>query len=308
MPEYQATETDLNKRFDIVLSEALELPRAQIQKLIKTGGITLNQKITKAHTPIKLGDVLSYPTLLMEPPKPKQDPAPILEIIYQDDQIMVINKPAGLLVHQVGPEDQTSTVVDGLLEMFPETAQVGDDPVRPGIVHRLDKDVSGVMVLAKTQGAFDNLKEQFSERSVKKEYLALCYGQLEKDHDTITLKIARSKTRGRMVARPEEQEGKEAHTEYNVLNRFKIATYLKVLIKTGRTHQIRAHFKAIDHPLVGDKLYKKTRMKNIHPIELNRIFLHAHKLTLTLADGKQKTFETPLPDDLEELLRALPKQ
>jgi len=293
---------------DVVLCGQIpDVSRANIQRLIKAGEITLNGNPAKANTLLSLGDELTYPTLLMETPEPKSGPAPMLDILYQDRDILIIDKPAGLLVHQATMKDSEPTVVDALLERFPEIIHVGDDPVRPGIVHRLDKDVSGVMTIAKTQDAFENLKSQFKDRTAKKEYLALAYGDLPKDHDEIRLRIARSKARGRMVARPESQEGKEAITMYDVLERFKNTTYARVQILTGRTHQIRAHFKAIDHPLVGDKLYAKKNMKNIRPIELDRIFLHAHKLTIKLMDGKEKSFISELPSDLQKILNTLPK-
>ncbi|MFH1405007.1 MAG: RluA family pseudouridine synthase [Patescibacteria group bacterium] len=307
MPEITATEKQSDKRIDVALANELNIARTKIQKLIKTGDITINGKKVKPHTLVQTGDILFYPELLMNAPQVKEGPPPVLDILFQDDNVIVINKPAGLLVHESVPEDISPTVVDAILEIDPDIANVGEDPRRPGIVHRLDKDVSGIMVIAKTQSAYEFLKSEFQSRKIFKEYLALAYGQIQKNHDVIKLKIARSKTLGRMVARPEFQEGKEAITLYDVIERFKTATYLRVQIKTGRTHQIRAHFKAIDHPLVGDKLYKKTKMKNIKPIELNRIFLHAHKLEFSLPDGTLKSFEAPLPIELEKILKSLPK-
>jgi len=130
---------------------------------------------------------------------------------------------------------------------------------------------------------------------------------MSKDFDTIDLKIGRSKTKGRMVARPNSQEGKDAITEYDVIERFKNTTYIRVKILTGRTHQIRVHLRALDHPLVGDKLYKKKQMKNIRRLPLERIFLHATTLTIKLMNGKEKTFDVPLPIELESVLKKLSK-
>ncbi len=308
MPIYSVQAHEAGQRIDVVLSAQIDSSRSKIQKLIKAGEITCNNEVVKPNHLVEEGDKLYYPTLLMQSPAPKKGPAPILDILYRDEDIIVIDKPAGLLVHQATSQDAEPTVVDAILERYPEVANVGEDPTRPGIVHRLDKDVSGVMVIARTQEMFEHLKRQFQNRTVKKEYLALVYGELPKDKGDITLRIARSKARGRMVARPESQEGKEAVTRYEVIERFKTATYIRVQILTGRTHQIRAHFKAIDHPLVGDKLYKKKQMKNIRPIKLNRIFLHAHKLTLTLKNGIRQTFTSPLPNELQEILSKLPKK
>ncbi len=290
------------KRIDLFLSEQSEFSRAHIQKLIKSGDILVDGKPCKPNKRLESGEHIFVPELEMSAPPVKRGDIPILHVVYEDDDLLVINKPAGLLVHKHdGPMDEP-TVVDALLERNPEIANVGDNPVRPGIVHRLDKDVSGLMVIAKTPEAFVSLKTQFQNRLVYKEYLALVYGTLPKDHDFIELKIARSKVRGRMVARPDSQEGRDAKTEYEVIARSKNRTYVRVILHTGRTHQIRVHFLAIDHPVVGDTLYKKTHMKNIKPVDLGRLFLHAHKLRIRLMDGKEKLFEEPLPQELEQLL------
>ena len=306
MPTYQVTAEEHKNRLDRVLQKVMNLTRAQVQKIIHGGDVTLNKKPVTPHLAVRTGDLLFYPALSAPKPQAKII-APTLEIIYEDGDVLVINKPAGLLVHPVNENRHEPTVIDGLLALHPEIAKVGDDPRRPGLVQRLDKDVSGVMIIAKNAEAFSWLKKQFADRLVKKEYLGLAYGQISKTHDTITLKIARSKNKGRMVARPQSQEGKEAVTEYDVLEKFKTATYVRVRIHTGRTHQIRTHFKAIDHPLVGDSLYKKNHMKNIHPIPMNRIFLHAHQLTVTLLSGQEKTFAAPLPAELKKILSLLSK-
>jgi 23S rRNA pseudouridine1911/1915/1917 synthase len=308
MPEIIVPPEEDGMRADVVLSQHIATSRSRIQKCIKTGEITLNGHSFIAHDTVQENDVLLYPATLTDPPPPKTGSAPTLNIVFQNDDLLVLEKPAGLLVHQATEYGTEQTLVDGLIEAFPAIKTVGDDPIRPGIVHRLDRDVSGLMVVAKTQEMFENLKSQFQERTTQKIYLALAYGVIPADADDIRLRIARSKSRGRMVARPESQEGKEAVTKYEVLDRFKIATYVRVQILTGRTHQIRAHFKAIDHPLVGDKLYAKKSMKHIRPIELDRIFLHAHELTIRLLDGEEKTFTSELPSDLQTVLENLPKE
>ncbi|MFA4845400.1 MAG: RluA family pseudouridine synthase [Patescibacteria group bacterium] len=305
MPEIHVKTEQANERLDRFLTLNMETTRSQIQKLIEAGSVTVNREVAKSNRRLETGDVVFYPEAEVIT-HTKTEVAPLLDILYQDDDILVINKPAGLLVHEAFKDEMRATVVDALLESFPEVTDVGDDPKRPGIVHRLDKDVSGVMAIAKTQAGFEHLKRQFQERTLTKEYLALVYGSLPKDHDVITFKVTRSKAKGRMVARPESQEGKEAHTEYEVLERLNTTTYIRVKILTGRTHQIRVHFQAIGYPIVGDKLYKVKGMK-FRPIELDRLFLHAHKLTVRLMDGHEKTFETGLPVELERLLRFLKK-
>lgn len=293
------------ERIDVHLAKLHAIPRAQIQKLIKTGAVTVNGKVATAHTPVGEGDVLAYPEIKRQKSKTKIV-QPELPILYEDDDIVVLNKPAGIIVHPMNDTDRRPSVTGALCATRPKLKKVGESPLRPGVVHRLDRAVSGVMVVAKTNAAFEELKRQFAEREVEKEYVALVYGRIAKDHDEISFKIARSKTLGRMVSRPEGQDGKEALTEYDVTDRFKTATLVDVIIHTGRTHQIRTHFKAIGHPVVGDALYR-TKIVNIRPIEMDRLFLHAARLVITMRDGKRKTFRAALPAELKAMLKTLPR-
>ncbi len=304
MPTIEIQAAQAGQRLDKMLADTMEASRSAIQRLIKHGTITVNGKPAKPADVLEPGDTVYYPEAELAVVV-KDGAAPVLDVVYEDDDLLVINKPAGLLVHEALKDEHRATVVDGLLERSPEIAHVGDDPTRPGIVHRLDKDVSGLMVVAKTQEAFEALKRQFQGRTVHKEYLALVYGTLPKETDTIALKIARSKEKGRMVARTGLQDGKEAITQYDVLKRFSTATYVRVNILTGRTHQIRVHLQAIGYPIVGDKLYKVRSMK-FREIPLPRLFLHSHKLSIRLMDGHEKHFMAPLPEDLETVLRTLP--
>ncbi|MBI5369998.1 RluA family pseudouridine synthase [Candidatus Uhrbacteria bacterium] len=305
MPTFIIDETHSGQRLDVAVTALCDLTRGQVQKLIKTRDILVNGKPADRDTRVQGGEKIFVPPVETGAPPARKGDIPLLQIVYENPDVLIINKPAGLIVHGYEGAPDTPTLVDALLEMRPEIADVGENPIRPGIVHRLDKDVSGLMVIAKTQEAHQFLKAQFQNRTVYKEYLALVYGSLPKDHDVITLKIARSKARGRMVARPSSQEGKEALTEYDVVKRYKNHTYIRVILHTGRTHQIRVHLRAIDYPIVGDTLYKKTRMKHIRPIEMNRVFLHAHKLRIRLMDGTEKTFVEPLPNELKKILTTL---
>jgi len=182
--------------------------------------------------------------------------------------------------------------------------KVGDDEKRAGIVHRLDKFTSGVLITAKTQKAFEHLKAQFKERKTTKEYTALVHGTMPKPYDTITLTIGRSKSTGKMAARPESQGGKSAITHYEVVDQFPHHALLNVKIETGRTNQIRAHMFAIKHPIVGDPLYKQRDQKLMN---IDRIFLHSRELTITLPSGETKTFTAPIPKKLKEVLKSIPK-
>ena len=245
------------------------------------------------------------------------------EIIFEDDDCLVINKPAGLAVHG-GGNIEGETLTDLLINHYPKISQVGDDPMRPGIVHRLDKDVSGLMVVAKNNESFKNLKEQFKKREINKQYFALVHGQVINDDGDINFPIKRAQDGYRMAAMPLNAadllvrrspkprdkgnisgvfKAKEAITNFKVIKRFINYTYLEVKIKTGRTHQIRVHFFAYGHPLVGDTLYftKKTKAKN-EKINLGRVFLMASRLSFSTRTGEKKDFTINLDPKLEAFL------
>lgn len=233
-----------------------------------------------------------------------------MDIIYENRDVLVINKPAGINVHP-DTTHKTGTLIQEILKTHPEIKGIGDPAIggtsepniRPGIVHRLDKDTSGVMIITKNQPAFEYLKKQFVERKIKKTYIALVAGKLNQKNGVIDLPIGRSKSPLRRLASPKARgKLREALTEYKVLETFSGYTLVEVYPKTGRTHQIRVHFKAIGHPIVCDKLYSKNP---ICPYGLSRQFLHAYSLELTLPDKSQNRFEADLPDDLQKVLREL---
>ncbi|MDP3043654.1 MAG: RluA family pseudouridine synthase [bacterium] len=233
------------------------------------------------------------------------------QTIYEDNNYLIINKPAGLLVH--GAEHINEPALsDQLLEKYPKLAKIGEDPSRPGIMHRLDKQVSGLMAIAKTQEAFDHLKKQFKKRTVDKKYIALVYGRIARDEGVIDFPIERSVRSGRMAALPKtvkgelELRGRRAVTEFEVKQRFINYTLLKIKIKTGRTHQIRVHMSAYGHPVVGDDLYgtKKTREKN-KKLNFGRIFLAARELSFDDLAEKRRHFKAGLPEELNMFLQKL---
>lgn len=239
-------------------------------------------------------------------------------VIYEDADVLVINKPAGLIVHSDGRTEEHS-VAAWVLAHYPALAEVGEPWVspqgetvpRPGIVHRLDRDTSGVMVLAKTNEAYAFLKEQFQERTTEKTYRALVYGHPEKDKGVIEAEIVRIRSTPPRWGVAREGEGKKqraAITEWSVLSRAvdkesgeKVA-YLEARPKTGRTHQIRVHFKHMNHPVLCDALYAKGRPCILG---LARQALHASSLAITLPSGERKVFEAPLPHDFENALQKL---
>lgn len=300
-----ATE-EAGTRLDVVLAARFDVSRARAQKLLKEDAVTVNDRPAIAHQLVKEGEAIVCAGDAKGPKQVKEKQL-ALDIVFENKEVLVINKPAGLLVHPNTETETKPSVAMAAVKHDKKIAKIGENKLRPGIVHRLDKDVSGLMVIAKTQEAFESLKHQFATHETEKHYVALCYGVLPKDDDMILLKIARSKKRGRMVARPEGQEGKEAITEYHVKERLKTNTLVDVRTHTGRTHQIRTHFFAINHPLVGDVLYRKDHMRHIRPINLGRVFLHASELAFKLPDGTPLRFTAPLPPELKTLLDSLPR-
>ncbi len=304
----QFTFTDTTKeRLDRYLTAHMDISRSQIQHMIKNNMITVNGAHTNPHHFLKEGDVIvvneadytDRATVKIFEPNKKIT----LDIIYEDDNYLIINKQPGILVHPT-EQMEPATIANGLLARYPAIKDVGDNPLRPGIVHRLDKNVSGVLLVAKTQEAFDYYKNLFKARTITKKYLALVHGIMEQPHGEITLNISRSKSKGRMAAHPEGSElGKEARTDYNVLEQFAHLALLDLQIHTGRTHQIRAHLNAIEHPIVGDPLYKQRNVKQ--RIDIDRPFLHAYELSFTDQDGNEVTYTSPLPKDLEKILKGL---
>lgn len=234
-----------------------------------------------------------------------------IKIIYEDKDVLVLDKPAGLEIYREElsspmeeKKDGEATLVDWLLLKYPEISKVGPDPARPGIVHRLDKGVSGLLVVAKNEASFENLIKQFEERKIKKEYIALVYGKISKDEGVIDFPIARAKS-GRFAALPPNHPGgRVAITEYEIMERFVNFTLLSVRIKTGRTHQIRVHLFALGYPVVGDVLYNQKKMKKA---PLDRIFLHAAKIGFYDRENNWKEYESNLPAGLKNFLETLKK-
>jgi len=225
-----------------------------------------------------------------------------LKIIYENNDILVIDKPAGILVHPTEKKEK-ETLVDWLIAYFPAIKKVGDNPQRPGIVHRLDKDTSGLLIMAKNNTAFNFLKKQFQDRSIEKKYLALAHGSVKDDKGIITKAISFSKKDRNKRSALLDENSKSAWTEYKVLTRFSDYTLLEVNIKTGRTHQIRVHLASIGHPVAGDKQYKFKRQTE--PDGLKRQFLHASYLKFQQLDGKIVELESELPDELKKVLEKL---
>jgi len=278
-----------------VCQKCSELSRTYIQKLISNGHITVNDRMAKAGLKLNIGDRLRViiPSAVPSPLAPEAIP---LNIIYEDDDLLVIDKPPGLAIHPA-PGHPSHTLVNAILSYLPTLPET-DDSLRPGIVHRLDKDTSGVMLVAKNRQAQANLIDQFKTHSVVKAYLALVKGHLTPESGVIEAPIGRdSRNRKRMAV---ATKGREARTEYDVVKYIGDYTLLEVKPETGRTHQIRVHLSAIGYPVVGDKVY------GVKSDYLSRQFLHACRLGFKLpSTGEYVEFQSELPPDLTQALKDI---
>lgn len=286
-----------------LVTQLSELSRTFIQQAIKDRKVTVNNKKIAVHHFLKNDDVIKID--ILPPPIPKVKPSPKikLNIIADTPDYIVIDKPEGLVVHPA-PGIQEPTLADGLLAMYPNIKEVGDDPIRPGIIHRLDRDVSGLIVVAKTKPAFTYFKTQFKDRTIHKEYIALVVGEVAMPSGRIDFPLARSASKhGKIAARPKGEEGDEAITEFTVTKIYPHLTLLNISILTGRTHQIRAHLAAFGYPIVGDKIYKPTKSRLSKKID--RLFLHASVLEFNDLQGKRQKYISNLPKKLSDYLKTL---
>ncbi|MEK7447434.1 MAG: RluA family pseudouridine synthase [Patescibacteria group bacterium] len=276
------------QRLDIYVSGLLDITRSQAQKRIKNGEIKIGSEPVNPSKMITQGDIITISpaegATLCKVPK--------VSIVYEDENIIVVDKEAGVVVH---PADghESGTLVDALRNKIDI-----HDAERPGVVHRLDKDTSGLVVFAKNQQSLEYLQEQTQKRKFEKVYLVLVWGRVTPEKGTIDIPIQRSeKDRKKMEA---SSSGRESLTEYEVIKYYENMTYLKVKIITGRTHQIRVHFTGIGYPVVGDKSYGRKDER----VNLSRQFLHAHELGFKLF-GKTYHFKSELPEDLEKFIGSL---
>lgn len=283
--QYTIDQDSAKTRLDKFLSKQCpEFSRSQIKKLIQQGKVKVNDKEVSVHQFLKEGDVVDAE--LGEPKKivVEENAKVEFKVVHEEDDFLILDKPAGLVVHQGDGHTDPDTLANGLIAKYPEIAKIGDDPIRPGIVHRLDADVSGVMAIAKTQDMFDHLKTQFKTHEVEKEYVALVQGEVSPSEGTIDFPIERKGAR--MVAKGKGQEGKMAVTEYEVIEANDKSTKLKIVTKTGRMHQIRVHLKAKGWPVVGDKLYGEGG---------ERLMLHAQRLGFKDLKNKKREFIVEAP-------------
>ena len=304
------------ERLDVFLASQIEnATRSRIQKLIEANLVTVNGKKVKASYTVLPNDIIeaSHPiTPRPEEAEPEEIP---LDIVYEDEFLLVVNKPAGMVAHPAYA-NYTGTLVNALLHHTKSLSGL-NEPGRPGIVHRIDKNTSGLLVVAKDDFTHAKLAEQFSKHTAEREYRAICWGIIKDSKGEISTNIARSKSDRKKFAISKD-EGKAATTLYEVIERFEFTTYLKLNLKTGRTHQIRVHLSGINHPVFGDETYggrkivygselpkMKSRVENLLEI-MPRQALHAKTLGFIHPHKKEfMRFDSELPEDMRELLKQL---
>ena len=286
------------ERLDVFLStQQTEISRSRLKKLIVEGLVTVNGVVRPVGYKVREGDQVIVQVPAPVPLNTVAEPIP-LDIIFEDEYMLAVNKPAGIVVHPA-PGHFTGTLVNALLHHCKDLPGIGGVE-RPGIVHRLDKDTSGLVLVAKTEPSHKNLAAQFKKREIHKEYLAIVKGNVKKNIGSVHATIGRHKFhRKKMDTRA--SNGREASTEYQVIYRCKDWSYLKLRPKTGRTHQIRVHLASIHHPIIGDQLYGRKSPN----LKMSRQALHAHKLELKhpILDS-DLSFTAPLPQDMETFLHT----
>ena len=298
----KVTDVDAGKRIDKLLSEQLpDLTRSAIQHLMQDGCVMISGTPVKKNAKAAVGDEIT-----VELPEPKEvaiEPENIpLDIVYEDGDIIVVNKPKGMVVHPA-PGNWSGTLVNALMYHCGDSLSGINGEIRPGIVHRIDKDTSGLLVVAKNDRAHQSLAEQIKVHSAGRRYYAVVYGTPREQKGTVNAPIARHPVDRKKMA--VISGGREAITHYEVLEQYAGYSYLTFLLETGRTHQIRVHMAHIGHPIIGDPLYGPTKDK----WKLQGQCLHAGELTLTHpATGERMTFQAPLPAYFTTVLQKLRNQ
>ena len=308
---YTVTESEKGKRLDAFLSEVADISRSAAAKLIDEGLVTVNGKTQPKKYAVKLGDDIDFtpPEIKEAEALPENIP---LDVVYEDEYIILINKPKGMVVHPA-PGNYSGTLVNALLYHCKDSLSGIGGVMRPGIVHRIDKDTSGLLVVAKNDEAHAALSEELKYHGIEREYRALVTGGFKEDSGTVNYPIGRHPVDRKKQAVILDGSGsaREAITHFTVLERFGGISYLALKLETGRTHQIRVHMSYTGHALLGDEVYakNKTQFEKRHPSLFDGQALHAKKLTLTHPKTKERmTFECELPEPFEKALELLRKE
>lgn len=289
---------DAGTRADVFLAAKLGVSRSNMQKLLEDGRVKRGEKIIKANYKVRAGEMFVVDIPEPEPIEAVPENIP-LDIIYEDDDVVVLNKARGMVVHPA-PGNYTGTLVNALLYHCSNLSGI-NSAIRPGIVHRLDKDTSGIMIVAKNDAAHISLSQQIQSKTAVRTYLAVVRGNIKTDSGTIETQIARDKTDRKKMAVVKEG-GRDAITDYEVLERFGKYTLVRCKLRTGRTHQIRVHMEYLGYPLVGDPKYSPMKT----PFGIKGQALHSHTLELTHPrTGERMKFEAPLPEDMHKIITRL---
>ena len=293
-----AVAEDAGARIDVCLAAKLGVSRSNIQKLLEEGRVKRGDKVLKANYKVRAGEVYTVDIPEPEPIEAVPEDIP-LDIIYEDDDVVVLNKARGMVVHPA-PGNYTGTLVNALLYHCKNLSGI-NSAIRPGIVHRLDKDTSGIMIVAKNDAAHIALSQQIQSKTAVRTYLAVVRGNIKIDSGTIETQIARDKNDRKKMAVVKEG-GREAITDYEVLERFGKYTLVRCKLRTGRTHQIRVHMEYLGYPLVGDPKYSPMKT----PFAIKGQALHSHTLEFTHPrTGERMKFEAPLPEDMHKIITRL---
>lgn len=294
----RAEAEDAGTRADVFLAAKLGVSRSNMQKLLEDGRVKRGEKIIKANYKVRAGEMFVVDIPEPEPIEAVPENIP-LDIIYEDEDVAVLNKARGMVVHPA-PGNYTGTLVNALLYHCSNLSGI-NSAIRPGIVHRLDKDTSGIMIVAKNDAAHISLSQQIQSKTAVRTYLAVVRGNIKTDSGTIETQIARDKTDRKKMAVVKEG-GRDAITDYEVLERFGKYTLVRCKLRTGRTHQIRVHMEYLGYPLVGDPKYSPMKT----PFGIKGQALHSHTLEFTHPrTGERMKFEAPLPEDMHKIITRL---
>lgn len=298
--EFIIEEASAGERIDKFLSDSIpDMSRAYIQKLIKDGQITVNHKTMKSNYKLSVGDLVSVEEPELQEPDIKAENIP-LDILYEDSDLLIVNKPKGMVVHPSAGH-YSGTLVNALMYYCKEDLSGINGVVRPGIVHRIDMDTTGSIIVCKNDFAHNAIAEQLKVHSITRVYHAIVHGVLKNDEGTINAPIGRHPIDRKKMS-VNEKNGKEAVTHYKILKRFKNFTYIECRLETGRTHQIRVHMSSIHHPLLGDAVYGPAKC----PYKLQGQTLHAKTIGINHPrTGEYLEIEAPLPEYFSDLLKKL---